>query len=186
MTDLKSSVKKFGVGFAIATAALMVPTAAYAVGYVPEGNVSVSQSTVAPGGSATVTIAAGSFTPSESVAFTLEGENAAGATLAVVSPTVVNTKAFTKAADAQGGVAVTVTLPSDASGTYTLTGTGSTSGSIATATITVSSVTGGGVDVLDNTSADNALWAWVAGGALVLVGGAAATTVAVNRKRESA
>ena len=185
MTDLKSSVKKFGVGFAIATAALMVPTAAYAVGYVPEGNVSVSQSTVAPGGSATVTIAAGSFTPSESVAFTLEGENAAGATLAVVSPTVVNTKAFTKAADAQGGVAVTVTLPSDASGTYTLTGTGSTSGSIATATITVSS-TSGGTGVLENSSADNALWAWVAGGALVLVGGAAATTVAVNRKRESA
>ena len=188
MKNIGEKFTKVGVGALVAGAAIALPvTAAFAVGYVPESNITVSDSTPAPGGTTTVGFSAGSFTGGESVTFVLEGENAAGATLAVVvSPAVVNTQSITKTAASDGSTSVSVTLPSDASGAYTLTGTGASSGNIASVTLTASSGSGDTATVVDTSANDTALWLWAAGGAVVLAGGAIVTGVTISRKRVAA
>jgi hypothetical protein len=76
--------------------------------------------TITPGGSGTFTFS--DFEPNEPVTFTLTGENGAGATLAALA--AVTSASLVKNADAAGNASVTVTLPSNASGTYTLTAAG--------------------------------------------------------------
>ena len=182
--------KKTFAAIALAVLAVFaVPAAANAAGYVPEGNVTVSDSTVEPGQTVTVGFSADSFTPGESVSFTLTGENAAGATLATVKA-VVNSTSITKTASATGAVSVAVTLPTNAVGSYTLTGTGLTSGSVGTATLSVVAadsatvVKAGG---LASTGYDAPMLAiWAAAGALLL--GIALVTVltVVRRQRANA
>jgi hypothetical protein len=93
-------------------------SAAGAADYTPE--VEGGPTTIAPGGSGTFTFA--DFVPGEPVTITLTGESANAATLAALS--AVSSTSIVKNATAGGVVTVTVTLPSNASGTYTLTAAG--------------------------------------------------------------
>jgi hypothetical protein len=187
--------KKSFAAIALAVLAVIaVPTAANAAGYVPVGNVSVSGAVV-PGGTVEVGFAAGSFTPGESVSFTLTGENATGATLATFK-SVVNSQSLVKTATDTGAAALAVTLPSDASGTYTVTATGLTSGTVGTASLTVASAdgaagTGTGTDAssggLASTGYDAPMLAiWAAAGALLLGVALMVALTVVRRQRANA
>ncbi|MDQ1129371.1 LPXTG cell wall anchor domain-containing protein [Microbacterium sp. SORGH_AS_0888] len=155
---------------AVAIVALVAaPAAAFA--YTP----------VAPGGTITVapgtptTVGISGFQDSETVTFTIDGPTSA--TLALVK-TIVSGPTSPKAVS--GGTAqVTVTLPSNASGTYTLTGTGTASGAKSVA------VTPSGNGTLPATGVDSAslMGVWVGGGVLLL-GGLAVTVFAVRRQRQ--
>lgn len=185
---MNNRMTKIVAGAALIVASVFIPTAAMAQ-YVPDDLISVSSSVIVPGGVADFGFGAGAFTPGETVSFTLTGENASGATLALVKPAVVNSQTLTKPANsATGAVAVSVTLPKDASGSYTMTATGATSGNVATKSLSVATAGAG-------TSADNnkglvdtgagvaLLWMWIAGGALVLVGGGVVVGSAVRRQK---
>jgi hypothetical protein len=182
--------KKSFAAIALAVLAVIaVPTAANAAGYVPVGNVTVSGETAA-GATVEVAFTAGSFTPGESVSFTLTGENAASATLASFKA-VVNSQSVVKTAAGSGAVALDVTLPADATGTYTTTATGLTSGTVGTAALTVGSAdagaaagNNGGLAATGYSTPMLAIWA--AAGALLL--GIALVTVltVVRRQRANA
>jgi hypothetical protein len=184
-------IKKSVAAIALAVLAVFaVPAAANAAGYVPQGNITVSDSTPTPGEAVTVGFDDGSFTPGESVSFTLTGENAASATLANLRA-VVNSTSITKTATAAGSVAVVVTLPSDASGSYTLTGTGLTSGSVGTATLTVVAADSGtavtAAGGLASTGYDAPMLAiWAAAGALLLGVALMVALTVVRRQRANA
>lgn len=171
-----------------AVAVFAVPAAANA--YVPPANIT-SPGSIAPGGTGTVSFADGSFTPGETVSFTLTGEDAASATLAAVVSAVSSTST-TKTASASGSTSVAVTLPADASGTYTLTATGATSGNIASVAISAgaagSGSTGstGATGGLPNTGAmDPTLGLW-AGGGLLALGAAFVVVLTVVRRQKAA
>jgi LPXTG-motif cell wall-anchored protein len=140
---------------------------------------SPGNTTIIIGGNVTLNFVFASF---EDVTFVLTGENAQGATLASVK-TVVNSKQIVKTADAEGDVAVTVTLPSNASGTYTLAAVGETSGAASPVTLTAVARAEAG---LPATGVDSAslMGVWIGGGVLLL-GGLAVTVFAVRRQRET-
>ncbi|TFC05562.1 hypothetical protein E3O42_03140 [Cryobacterium adonitolivorans] len=119
-----------------ALAVFAVPAAANAAGYVPDDNISVAGD-ITPDATVTVSFIDGSFTPEEEVSFTLSGETAVDATLATLK-SVVNSPSMVKTGTDTGAVALDVTLPKDASGTYTITATGLTSGTTGTSSLTVS------------------------------------------------
>ncbi|MGD8194327.1 LPXTG cell wall anchor domain-containing protein [Herbiconiux sp. P18] len=144
--------------------------------------------TVGAGG--TVTVSFTGFAPNEDVSFTLTGESAASATFASVVTAVETSPAFVKGADAAGAVSVSVTLPSNASGTYTLSATGLSSGALANTTITVvsnGSGTGtGSTGGLPNTGAmDPTLGIW-AGSGLLALGAAFVIVLTVVRRQKAA
>ncbi|WEO77992.1 sortase [Cryobacterium sp. SO2] len=183
-------MKKSVAAIALAVLAVFaVPAAANAAGYVPEGNITVTDATPAPGETVTVGFADASFTPGESVSFTLTGENAAGATLATIKA-VVNSTSITKTAATDGAVSVAVTLPANATGSYALSGTGLTSGSVGTATLTAvaadagtAAATGG----LASTGYDAPMLAiWAAAGALLLGVALMVALTVVRRQRANA
>jgi hypothetical protein len=162
--------KKIIAGAGIALVALFaVPTAAQAV-YAPEESVTVT-GTPAPGETVTATYNE-IFIPGADVTFTLTGENAVGATLAVFKA-AVNTQSFVKAADASGSVSVDVTLPTNATGTYTLAATDGTTVAPAVS-ITAAAADGSGSGDSDSddglaVTGGTALTAiWIAAGALGL------------------
>ena len=188
--------KKSFAAIALAVLAVFaVPAAANAAGYVPDGNIVVSGD-IEPGATVTIAFTAGSFTPGESVSFTLTGENAAGATLATFK-SVVNSQSLVKTATGTGAVALDVTLPTNASGTYTTTATGLTSGTVGTASLTVAAAdsatatgtgtgtsTGGGLASTGYNAPMLAIW----GGAGALLLGVALVVVlgVVRRQRATA
>jgi len=157
-------IKKALAGAGIAVAILLAtPLAANAATYVPATAITVSDATPAPGQPTTVTFSQ-AFTPSESVSFTLTGENGAGATLAAIS-----SKSITKAASATGTTSVVVTPPANATGSYSLTATGLTSGIVGTAAVTVVAADGSTTDGLAYTGGTLPIAAiWIAGGVLAL------------------
>lgn len=171
--------KKSFAAILIAIAAVFaMPLAANAAGYVPNGNVTVSDSTPAPGQAVTVGFADGSFTPGETVNASVTGNGTA--TIAVVKAATVST---TKTVSATGSVSFVVTLPANATGTYTLTVTGVTSGTVGTAALTVTAADAGG---LAATGADFPfLMVWTAGGALLL-GVALLLVLTVVRRQRAA
>jgi predicted aconitase with swiveling domain len=158
--------KKSFAAILIAIAAVFaMPLAANAAGYVPAANVTVTDSTPAPGQTVTVNFANGSYTggstSGEDVNVGVTGNGTA--TVAIVKAATVT---ITKAASATGSLSVAVTLPANATGTYTLTATGVTSGNVGTAVLTVTAADAGG---LAATGADFPfLMVWTAGGALLL------------------
>jgi hypothetical protein len=154
--------KKSFAAILIAIAAVFaMPLAANAAGYVPAANVTVSDSTPAPGQTVNVNFANGSYTNGENVNVGVTGNGTA--TVAIVKAATVT---ITKAASATGSLTVAVTLPANATGTYTLTATGVTSGNVGTAVLTVTAADAGG---LAATGADFPfLMVWTAGGALLL------------------
>ncbi len=160
-------------------ALLAAPLAASAVGYVPEGNVTVSGSTE-PGGTATVTFSDGSFLGGESVSGSATGDPTP--TLGILKTGTVTT---TKSATAGGGVSFTVGLPTNATGTYTLTAVGEESGNVGTASITVTPAdSGSGSDTgLPNTGSSVPMLAvWIGAGLVAL--GAGLVSVFVVRRRK--
>jgi hypothetical protein len=189
--------KKSLAAIALAVLAVFaVPAAANASGYAPAENITVSGNVVA-GGLVVVNFSNNTFIAGESVSFTLTGENAAGATLATFK-SVVNSQSLVKTANASGGVALDVTLPTNASGTYTVTATGLTSGTVGTASLTVASAdgaagagTGTGSDAsnggLASTGYDAPMLAiWAAGGALLLGVALMVALTVVRRQRANA
>jgi hypothetical protein len=140
-------LKKILAGAAIALAATFtVSTAATAAPYTPEGGVTVSDPTVAPGQSTVLSFADGSFAPSVPVTITITGEDAANATLASfrTAPMAVTSNSITKNSTSAGGLRVTVTLPAgSATGTYALTGT-DTEGNTVSTSISVVAAAGTG------------------------------------------
>ena len=179
---MKKPAKLFATLAVAGVLALGSPIAANA--YTPSGPES-GTTTIVPGGSATITFTG--FQPDEDVVFTLTGQNASGATLASVVAAVESISA-TKTADAEGAATVTVTLPTNAYGTYTLTADGQTSGASASTTLDT------GVAAPEEDDSDNSLsptgndvsslGLWVGGGALVLGGAAIVAATAVRRQRQ--
>jgi len=188
--------KKIIAGAAIALAATFtVATAANADPYTPEGGVTVSDATVAPGQSTVLTFADGSFASSVPVTITITGEDAANATLASfrTAPMAVTSNSITKTSSNAGGLRVTVTLPAgSASGTYALTGT-DTQGNTVSTSISVVAAAGNGTATGGSTSDDAAglpvtggqlpvVLIWTGGGLLLL--GAALVVVLSTVRRQ--
>jgi hypothetical protein len=189
--------KKSFAAIALAVLAVIaVPTAANANGYAPATNITVTGD-VAPGGIVVVNFANNTFIAGESVSFTLTGENATGATLASFKA-VVNSQSLVKTASGEGAVALDVTLPTNASGTYTTTATGLTSGTVGTASLTVATAdaavsagAGSGTNVsnggLAATGYDAPMLAiWAAAGALLLGIALMVVLTVVRRQRANA
>ncbi len=128
----------------------------------------------------TITITAGGtydfsgFVGGTDVTFTLVGESAANASLAIVK-LAVNSKTAVKPADGSGNVSVTV--GNLTSGEYKLSATGARASSEAGGSSTLPS-TGG--------DSDSLLGIWIGGGALVLAGATIAVGASVRRGRQQA
>jgi len=182
-------MKKLIAAVVLAGAALLAtPAAANAAGYTPDSNVSVSGSYTA-GGTAVVNFSTGAFQDNETVNVQVTG---AGAVTLGALPTTTVSKTYTAAAD--GSLAVKVSFPQGASGTYSLTATGATSGVVGYASFTVApadanatAANGAGTDgTLAFTGGTiSALALWVAGGAVVLGGGLLLVRGSVRRQRET-
>lgn len=183
-------MKKLIAAVVLAGAALLAtPAAANAAGYTPDSNVTVSGSYTA-GGTAVVDFSAGAFQDNETVNVQVTG---AGAVTLGALPTTTVSKAYTAAAD--GSLAVKVTFPQGASGTYSLTATGATSGVVGFASFTVApadaapaaTASGAGTNgsLAFTGGTISALALWVAGGAVVLGGGLLMVRGSVRRQRET-
>jgi hypothetical protein len=124
---------------------------------------------VAPGD--TVTIPFAGFAPSENVTFTLTGESASSATLALFRAAVDSTT-LTKAASTDGTVSVDVTLPTNAVGDYVLAAVGLESDATASTIISVAAAVDPDEEADDDDLAVTGVSAlstvWIAGGALGL------------------
>lgn len=190
--------KKIIAGAAIALAATFtVATAANADPYTPEGGVTVSDPTVAPGQSTVLSFADGSFAPVVPVTITITGEDAANATLASfrTAPMAVTSNSITKNSTSAGGLRVTVTLPSgSATGTYALTGT-DTLGNTVSTSISVVAAAGSGTSAGGNAADGSAglpvtggqlpvVLIWTGGG-LLLLGAALVVVLATVRRQRT-
>ncbi|PPF66759.1 sortase [Clavibacter michiganensis] len=189
-------LKKMLAGAAIALAATFtVSTAAMADPYTPEGGVTVSDPTVAPGQSTVLSFADGSFAPVVPVTVTITGEDAANATLASfrTAPMAVTSNSITKTSTNAGGLRVTVTLPAgSASGSYALTGTDTQGNTVST---TISVVAAAGTGTATGSGSDGAaglpvtggqlpvVLIWTGGGLLLLGAALVAVLATVRRQR---
>ncbi|WP_317229764.1 sortase [Clavibacter sp. MX14-G9D] len=189
-------LKKILAGAAIALAATFtVSTAATAAPYTPEGGVTVSDPTVAPGQSTVLSFADGSFAPVVPVTITITGEDAANATLASfrTAPMAVTSNSITKNSTSAGGLRVTVTLPAgSASGSYALTGTDTQGNTVST---TISVVAAAGTGTATGSTSDGAaglpvtggqlpvVLIWTGGGLLLLGAALVAVLATVRRQR---
>jgi hypothetical protein len=189
--------KKSFAAIALAVLAVVsVPVAANAAGYPPEGSITVNGD-VAPGGIVVVNFANNTFIAGESVSFTLTGENATGATLGALKA-VVNSQSLVKSASGAGAVALDVTLPTNATGSYTTTATGLTSGTVGTASLTIAAADSAvGAGAGSGTNASNGglaatgydapmLAIWAAAGALLLGIALMVALTVVRRQRANA
>lgn len=157
------------------------PLAANAAGY-SGGSVSFTGSFTA-GGTVEAHFSAGSFQGGESVHVTVSGTGTV-----TVGAFKADTVSADKNAGADGSLEATVTLPSNASGTYTVTGAGATSGSVVSGTFTVGANGGGGggnaggPGLADTGSTISILAFWVAGGIVLLGAAFVAVRVVVRRQ----
>ncbi|MBZ4487652.1 hypothetical protein LQ938_02370 [Microbacterium sp. cx-55] len=168
-------LSRFAAASALAAILTLVPVAAFA--YPPNDAARVTQTSVDPGGSVQLSVAADVFTPGEQVTITVRGENASGVTFAMVR-TALETRIYTDArANSDGGLdPLTVTFPADAAGAYTIAVfSPSTPGD--TVTVTVGSLSVTGID------SQSVLGIWVGGAALIVAGALIAVTATVARHR---
>ncbi|MCR2801930.1 MULTISPECIES: hypothetical protein [unclassified Microbacterium] len=168
-----------------------VPTVAHAAYVIPEGDVSISSPTVAPGGVVQVAVEDGYFAGGSTVDVSLTGENANGASLAFVKFAVQTADLGSVTAAADGSVSTGVRLPSNAVGTYTIVLSGvDADGNPVTASVSVSVPAAGGTggETLPTTGGDTSalLGLWIGGGALLLAGGGLAVASTVRRHRQQA
>lgn len=182
---MKTTIIRAVVALSFAAAALMAPTAANA--YTDPAVVSVTPSVATPGGVATFTTEAAPFTGDEIVIISATGGAAKSITLASVA---IETNDSLRSKAVNGYLKAPVRLPSNAKGTYYFTFTGAESGVVLHSTITVTSAgtntspAKGGLAVT-GFDADNTAGLWIAGGALVLGGGAVAIGTVVRRRRSA-
>ena len=179
-------VKKLFAALALVVIGLFAaPIAANAAGY-SGGSASFSGSFTA-GGTVEVSYAAGSFAGGETVHITVNGTGTV-----VIGAFRAAAVSADKTAAADGSASASITLPSDASGTYTVTATGATSGNIITSSFNVgtsgsgaASGTGSGSSssLPDTGSNISILAIWIAGGLVIL--GAAFVAVRVIVRRQS-
>lgn len=168
----------------VIVALLAVPTAAFAVDYVPAQNVTTSGPVVA-GAPVTVGFAAGSFVGDESVTFVVVGD---GPQAQLATLKAMSTATLTKTAHG-GAVSVTVKIPAGATGTYTTTATGATSGRVATAALAVAPVDAKTAKknakalAATGVSPITMLLVWAAGGILLLGIALLIVRLAVRRQR---
>ncbi|RKT35986.1 LPXTG-motif cell wall-anchored protein [Microbacterium sp. AG1240] len=193
---MKNSFAKAAAVITLAAAATFAPLAAHA--YPTGEEASVSSTTVAPGGTVEFTVADGTFDPGEPVTISLTGENASGASLAVLKTAVETAALGTVPAAADGSISTGIKFPANASGVYTITATSpsvpegvSVTVSVAAAGAGTGGSNAGGSNAggsLPATGMDSGslLGLWVGGGALVLAGGAVAVGAAVHRQRKHA
>ncbi len=134
-----------------------------------------------PGGSLTFECAPETFSPDEKISVTVTGEDGAGARIGMVRLAITTASGTATSAPDGSLEAVTIGVPSNASGTYNIAAVSpSSAGGTAAVTIT-------GADGLPVTGLDQGLTValWIGGGALVLAGAALAVVAAVRRSRDS-
>ncbi|MFT4307221.1 MAG: cell wall protein [Microbacterium sp.] len=166
---------------AVLSAALVLsaPAAYAATIYPPTGSCALSSTTATPGGSVVLSCQAATFSADETVTITVSGENGSGATIGMVK-TAVSTASGTATSAADGSLPeVTITLPSNASGTYNIAAFSVTSTG-GTAALTITGASG----VLSLTGVDSGTTtALLIGGGAVLLAGIALIVGAVLRRR---
>ena len=185
-------LKRALAALALAAAALLAaPAMAQAVGerYPADDSYQAPPASVAPGGTVTLGFPDRSFAGNQPVSFTLNGENAeSGATIASFR-TAIDTQSRVLNATPQGALTAKVTLPTNAIGTYNLTAAASGTGWTRTWKITVANP-GGSATASDlavgGSDSNQALWIWVGGGALALVGGGLLVASSIRKKRKQA
>lgn len=160
---------------ALSTALVLAPSLP-AAAYAPVGAVTVSATTLDPGGSVRLSVRNGTFTPGETLTVTVRGENASDVSFALVRAGV-QTATHTTPANTAGGLdPLGLTFPANASGTYTIAAF-SASSSGGTATVTVGALSATGLDSQSLTGL------WVGGSALVAAGVIVLVSVLVVRHR---
>ncbi len=182
---MKTTIIRAVAALSLAAAALTAPTAANA--YTDPAVVRVTPSVATPGGVATFTTDLAPYQGDEEILISVTGGAAKSITLASVA-TETNDSLRTRAVG--GHLKTPVRFPSNAKGTYYFTFTGAASGVVLHATVTVSSSgtstspAKGGLAVT-GFDADSTTGLWVAGGALVLAGGAVAIGAVARRRRST-
>lgn len=169
--------KLFATLALVSVAVLAGPVAAHAAGYVAADLVTVSGAQAA-GSTVSVAFDDGAFTNSEQVSLAVSGQGSA--TLAALRAATVNTE---KTATSDGALDLTVTLPSDATGSYTLTAIGLSSQNIGTATFTVVAADGSG---LATAGFDVPIALIYSAGGALLLGLALVITLRVTLRRRTA
>jgi hypothetical protein len=180
---MKNSLRITAVAALVAASALALPTAALADTIYPPSNAcSVVPAVVTPGATVTFSCTDGTFSPSEFVTVTVQGNT--GADVGFIKFAVTSSGETTSSAT--GALSVPIAFPSDASGTYNIAAVSATSaGGAASASIgTTTGSTGGSSLPATGIDSSSLLGLWVGGGALVLAGGAVALTAAVRRNRK--
>lgn len=180
---LRPSLRTGLIAGAVALGAVLAPTAAHASTiYPPTGSCTASPTTTTPGGTITFACVAETFSSDETVTITVTGENGAGASIGMVRFAISTESAMSQSATDGSLPGVSITLPSNATGTYNIAAVSTTSAG-GTAAVTVTAADGS----LPTTGLDSAaVTGLVIGGAALLVAGAAiAITVAVRRNRST-
>lgn len=189
----RSKLVKTAAALTLAAAAtLAVPSVANAYVPTPEPGAAVSSSTVTPGGSVSFFVSPGTFVPGESVTLYLSGENASGASLAMIRAAAVERQEFgVREATEDGALPpVNIKLPANASGVYEVLATSPSRPDGVTASFRVTA-DAGTVARADTTAAlpptgfdgGSLLGIWVGGGILILAGGTIAVGASVHRSR---
>ncbi len=186
---MKHSIRITAVAALVAASAFALPTAAQADTIYPPSNAcNVVPAVITPGATVTFNCSNGTFSPSEFVSVTVEGNTSAD--VGFIKFAVTSTGSTTSTA--AGAISVPISFPSNASGNYNISAVSATSAGGAS-TVSIGSTTGGGSSdggtggsSLPATGIDSSslLGLWVGGGALVLAGGAVALTAAVRRNRK--
>lgn len=177
-----------------AAVALSAPVAANAAPYTSGGSCSISPTTVGAGDSATLTCSPGTFKSSETVDYTVSGDNGSGANLASYR-TGTSSAHAAKSAGGDGSAVLQITVPKNASGAYTITGTGETSSAASGATVTVipadapAGAKTATISTTSNTIASTgstiaAIIVWI-GGALIVLGLLVLALLAAARRRRA-
>lgn len=180
---MKHSIRITAVAALVAASALALPAAAQADSIYPPSNAcSVVPSVITPGATVTFSCTDGTFSPSEFVSVTVEGNT--NASVGFLKFAV--TSAGSTTSSASGAISVPITFPSNASGNYNIAAASETSAGGASTVSVSASGSGSSTGTLPATGIDSSslLGLWVGGGALVLAGGAVALTAAVRRNRK--
>lgn len=183
---MKTTIIRAVAALSLAAAALMAPTAANA--YTDPAVIAVTPSVATPGGVATFTTDRAPYLGDEEIIVSVTGGAAKSITLASVA-TETNDSLRSKAVN--GYLKTPVRFPSNAKGVYYFTFTGATSGVVLHSSVTVTpagsstSPAKGGLAVTGFDGGSTA-GLWIAGGALVIGGGALAVGTVIRRRRNAA
>lgn len=156
----------------VAAAMFATPSVARAYVPTPGSGAAVSSSAVAPGGTVDFSVKSGTFAAGETVTIYLSGENASGASLAMIRATGIERQELgVRQASADGALpAVAIKLPANAAGLYEVIATSPSvpNGVSASFSVTTSDAT----STLSETGFDSnsLMGVWLVGGGLLLSG----------------